>query len=100
VRVVVLTAFAKENLRAIYEYYRIVATEATAQKIKAQIIEAIRTLKNEELEWQEEEFLKKLNKNHRRLVSGNYKIIYYVFEGCVYVTDIFDARQHPSRERG
>ena len=99
-RKVELTDFAKENLRNIYEYYKIMASVAVAQKIKQQIIDAIKTLKIEEVEWQEDEFLKLLNKNHRRLVAGNYKIIYCILDDTVYVTDIFDARQSPAKEQG
>lgn len=99
-RKVELTDFAKENLRNIYEYYKIVASTVVAQKVKQQIIDAIKTLKIEEVEWQEDEFLKPLNKNHRRLVTGNYKIIYYLVDNAVFVTDIFDARQDPIKEKG
>ncbi len=99
-RKVVVTAFAKENLRDIFEYYKITASQKTATGIKQKIIEAIKDLKTLEVDWQEEEFLKPLNKNHRRRVAGNYKIIYYQSDSIIYVTDIFDARQSPEKERG
>ncbi len=37
---------------------------------------------------------------YRRLVVGNFKIIYRIDGEMIYVTDIFDARQDPQRMRG
>jgi plasmid stabilization system protein ParE len=37
---------------------------------------------------------------YRRLVAGNFKIIYRVEGDMIHVTDIFDARQDPKRMRG
>lgn len=39
-------------------------------------------------------------RKHRRLVSGNYKIIYYLTTDKIIMTDIFDARQAPSKMKG
>ena len=101
-RKVVVTHFAVHQLNAIYEYYLGYASIRIAKKIKSEIISAIKSLKREDIVWQEDEFLIYLNKNHRRFVCGNYKIIYYVnaTENVVYVTDIFDSRQDPLKEKG
>ena len=99
-RKVVVTSFAKENLQNIYEYYKIVASVQVAKNIKQQLVDGIKILKTAKVDWQEDEFLKPIQKNHRRLVSGNYKIIYFEIENTVYVTDIFDARQSPEKEKG
>lgn len=37
---------------------------------------------------------------YRRLVVGNFKIIYRIEGEMIYVTDIFDTRQDPKRMRG
>lgn len=37
---------------------------------------------------------------YRRLVVGNFKIIYRIQGDMVHVTDLFDARQNPKRMRG
>lgn len=37
---------------------------------------------------------------YRRLVVGNFKIIYRIVDDMIHVTDIFDARQDPKRMRG
>ncbi len=72
------------------------------KKIKSEIIASIKTLKQKEVEWQDDEFLQYLNKEHKRLICGNYKIIYYYnkTENRVYVTDVFDSRQDPVKEKG
>jgi len=44
---------------------------------------------------QKEEFLEDMKLEHRRIVEGNYKIIYRIHGDTVYVTDIFDSRQNP-----
>lgn len=46
---------------------------------------------------QEEPYLSHLGLSHRRIIEGNYKIIYRVEKDLVYVTDIFDTRQDPDK---
>ena len=42
---------------------------------------------------QKEDFLASLNKNHRHIILGNYKIIYRVEEDkIIYINEIFDSR--------
>lgn len=47
-----------------------------------------------------EEYLDHLNKNHRRLIEGYFKIIYRIEKKTIYVTDFFDTRQHPEKMKG
>jgi plasmid stabilization system protein ParE len=49
---------------------------------------------------QQEEYLDHLGKGHRRIIEGNYKIIYRVQGENIYITDIFDSRQGPSKMKG
>ena len=99
---VVVTQFAVHQINAIFDYYCFYVSVNIAKNIKSEIITSIKTLKQKEIEWQEDEFLIYLNKNHKRLVCGNYKIIYYFnhIDNIVYVTDIFDSRQDPATEKG
>jgi plasmid stabilization system protein ParE len=101
-RKVVVTHFALHQIKSIYDYYSFNVSVKVAKKLKSQIISSIKTLKQKDVEWQEDEFLNYLNKNHKRLICGNYKIIYYYNqnENIVYVTDIFDSRQNPLKENG
>lgn len=97
---VLVTQFAKDNLNFIYSYYKSIASLSVADRIKNEIKEAILTLKDESLNFQEDDLLVYLGKNHRRLVCGNYKIIYYrdYKNHITFVTDIFDSRQDPEKE--
>ncbi len=45
-------------------------------------------------------YLKKLNKGHRRLIAGNFKIIYRLDKEIIYITDFFDSRKSPSSMSG
>ncbi len=47
-----------------------------------------------------EEYLEHLEKNHRRIIDGNYKILYRIENETIYITDIFDCRQDPSKMKG
>lgn len=49
---------------------------------------------------QYEENLEHLEKGHRRLVEGYFKIIYRIEGGFVYITDFFDTRQAPEKMKG
>jgi plasmid stabilization system protein ParE len=51
-------------------------------------------LKNQYL-GQVEEYIS--DKKHRRLIEGNYKIIYRIDRQTIYITDVFDARQDPDK---
>ena|SRR5690606_20863837 len=44
-----------------------------------------------------EEYLDHLGQAHRRVIEGNYKIIYKVTDDAIIVTDVFDTRQNPSK---
>lgn len=99
---VVVTHFAFYQIKSIYDYYALYVSVHVAKKIKSEIISSIKTLKKREVDWQKDEFLVELNKNHKRLICGHYKIIYYQdpIENLVYVTDVFDSRQDPDKENG
>jgi toxin ParE1/3/4 len=49
---------------------------------------------------QREPRLQHLNKEHRRLTEGYFKIIYFVHADSIYITDIFDTRQDPTKMKG
>jgi plasmid stabilization system protein ParE len=90
------------NLRSIYEYYKSVAGIDVAEKIKQEIKSSLIKLKDENVNWQEDEFLNSMGRGHRRDICGNYKIIYYrdLQKEITYVTDIFDSRQDPINQKG
>ena len=70
-RTVVVTRFAINQINSIYNYYSFYVTVKVSKMLKSQIINAIKTLKNIDVEWQEDIYLIDFNKNHRRLVCFN-----------------------------
>jgi toxin ParE1/3/4 len=66
-------------------------------EIRDKIIFKTEKLKNNPFVGQREEHLLHLGLDHRRIVEGNYKIIYRVINDIIYVTDIFDSRQDPAK---
>jgi plasmid stabilization system protein ParE len=49
---------------------------------------------------QREEYLEHLGQAHRRIIENQYKIIYRIDGEIIYITDIFDTRQDPSKVKG
>jgi toxin ParE1/3/4 len=96
----VITEPAKHRLREIHDYYKTFVSKKIADKIKLGIIQKLKTLKDNPHIGQSEEHLEHLHLNHRRMVEGNYKIIYRIEKETIFVTDIFDARQNPDKITG
>ncbi|MDO5615595.1 MAG: type II toxin-antitoxin system RelE/ParE family toxin [Cruoricaptor ignavus] len=94
---IIWTDFAIENLKEIFEYYSFKANKKVAHKIRKNIFESTKHLINHPKSGQIEHHLEKLKQNHRYIVSGNYKIIYLIIENKIVITDIFDARQNPTK---
>jgi len=46
---------------------------------------------------QQEEYLEHMGLSHRRVIEGNYKIIYRIEGETIVITDIFDSRQNPDK---
>lgn len=69
-------------------------------RIVGQIWEHVEVALRYPLGGQLEEDLAELGRQHRRLVCGHFKIIYYVDGEDLYVTDIFDSRQDPGKIKG
>ena len=94
---IIWTDFAIENLQDIFEYYSAKANKNIAHKIRKRILKSTKQQKTNPESGQIELNLEKLNQNHRCLISGNYKIIYRVFESQIIINDVFDTRQNPSK---
>jgi len=96
-RKIIWSAFASEMLKNIYYYHEENASVAVAQNILANIFNTTKQLESFPESGQIEENLRKLKQEHRYLISGNYKIIYRIIESEIFITDIFDSRQDPSK---
>lgn len=94
---VVWTDFAIRNLKEIFDFYSTNANKKVAHKIRSRILTSAKQLENNPKSGPFESNLTRLNKNHRYLVSGNYKLIYRIVDQKVIINDVFDTRQNPSK---
>jgi toxin ParE1/3/4 len=94
-REIIWTNFAIAELKRIYLYYRMVAGDSVAEKIRKSIFSATKPLIKQPLIGVIEENLIELKQTHRYLIVGNYKIVYRVIENNIFITDVFDCRQNP-----
>jgi len=94
---VIWTNFATSELKNIFIYFRMVASETVALKIKKNIFNAAKQIIKRPLIGPIEENLIELQQGHRFIVEGNYKIIYRIIGKDIYITDIFDCRQNPQK---
>ncbi len=69
-------------------------------KIKNRLIGKAKSLAKSPRKGQYEPYLSKLQKGHRRLIEGNFKIIYRVEGSYIYIVDFFDSRDDPKKMRG
>jgi len=97
---IVITNPAKRSLKNHYIFYKREATQEVAERLKAELIQAIESLKSHPNLGQVEENLSSLKMNHRYLVKRHYKIIYRIENDIVYITDFFDTRQNPAKMKG
>lgn len=64
------------------------------------IFTAVDSLETMEYRAQLEHYLEHRSKGYRRLVCGNYKILYYIQNDCIVIAEIFDSRRDPTKMRG
>ena len=76
-----------------------VATEKVNEIRDRILAKADRLLENPHI-GQREEYLEHMGQSHRRVIEGNYKIIYRIEGEGIVITDIFDSRQDPEKMKG
>jgi plasmid stabilization system protein ParE len=74
--------------------------KAQVIKIKNRLIGKAKSLSKSPRKGQYEPYLSKLKQGHRRLIEGNFKIIYRVEGNTVYIVDFFDSRDNPKKMKG
>jgi toxin ParE1/3/4 len=91
------TAFAKKELKKIFDYYKINATLDVAFNLTSGIAKKTLILKSHPRAGKSEELLIDRKQEFRYLVYKNYKIIYWINiqKNRVEVIDVFDSRQNP-----
>ena len=89
---------AKEDIREIYLFYKISATLKIAKKIKASIFSKTKILRKYPEMGKTEENKNVTGKGYRFIVSGNYKIVYRIFDSeLILISAVFDCRQNPDK---
>ena len=94
---VLWTKFALASLRDIYIFYKEKASIAVAIRIRDEVLTSSDQLELYALSGQIEGSLEELKESHRYILRGQYKIIYRIKNGKVYITDVFDTRQDPEK---
>jgi plasmid stabilization system protein ParE len=97
---ILYTAHAIESLHEALDFIAPEVSHKKLSEIRCRILDKADTLVAQPLKGQIEPHLEHLNLEHRRLIEGNYKIIYRIEGSFIYVTDIFDSRQDPSKMKG
>ena len=91
------TKFALDELHHIYDYYKVNVSVLIANNIKESILLSTHQLESQPLSGTPELLLQHLNQGHRFIIRGNYKIIYRIQSKKIYITDVFDTRQNPTK---
>ncbi len=93
-KIIIWTEPAKKDLKEVFEFISEYSYEI-ADKVIDAIIEKTEILLIEgfELSGQIDNF----NSNYRRLIVGNYKILYKVISDKIIIHGIFDSRQNPKK---
>lgn len=88
---------AKDDLKEIYQYYKLKAGKQVADKIINAIVEKTMILKHKARIGQKEDFFADKYQEIRYLVEGNYKIVYLIENEFIITSTIFDCRQNPKK---
>jgi plasmid stabilization system protein ParE len=93
------TNFSKQELKKIFDYYKLEANLNVAKSLVRGITIATSKLVIQPEIGQEEELLKVDERNFRYFLFKNYKIIYLINSKMsrIEIFDIFDTRQNPKK---
>ncbi|MCW3124458.1 MAG: type toxin-antitoxin system RelE/ParE family toxin [Bacteroidetes bacterium] len=92
--IVFWTNEAIDDLENIFYYYLIEASRETAYRIVTEIMLSADRLQAYPESGQREELLLGRKQKYRYIVTGNYKLIYWVDER-INIASVFDCRQNP-----
>lgn len=88
----VWTNTAKEQLRAIYDNYKVKSLQG-ARNIKDEIILAAK-----ELHFADQYQKDNIEPEFRRIIVRHYKLLYIEKNGIVFIARIYDTRQNPNKQ--
>lgn len=96
----IFTEQAIASLQECLDFFPPEVSPQTINQIRDRIVAKAEQLLDNPSMGQYEEYLEHLGLSHRRIIEGNYKIIYRIKDDNIIVTDIFDSRQNPSKMKG
>ena len=91
------TETALNQLRDIFDYYKVKANQRVARNIVKKIVNRTIQLERNPKSGSREPLLESRKFEYRYLVEGNYKIIYWTEDNYVKIASIFDSRQNPEK---
>jgi plasmid stabilization system protein ParE len=91
------TETALNQLRDIFDYYKVKASHKVARNIVRKIVNRTIQLERSPRSGQKEPLLESRKFEYRYLVEGNYKIIYWIEDNYVKIATVFDSRQNPEK---
>jgi len=91
------TETALNQLRDIFDYYKVKANQRVARNIVKKIVNRTIQLERNSKSGSREPLLESRKFEYRYLVEGNYKIIYWTEDNYVKIASIFDSRQNPEK---
>ncbi len=95
--------YTEQALKSLSESLEFIASSVsveTLETVRNRILDRADKLIKNPSSGKREEYLDHLGLNHRRVIESHYKIIYRVIGRTIYITDIFDSRQDPSKMKG
>ena len=95
--------FTKQALESFEEALTFISNDVSYNKlmeIRNSVLQAAEMLIENPFIGQKEIYLEHMGLDHRRIIEGNFKIIYRVIDQVIYITDIFDTRQKPDEMKG
>ena len=95
------TNFAINQLKDIFDYHLIKASQNIAQRLVQKIIDATVILENNPKSGRKEDLLADRHQEFRIVIVKNYKIIYWIDYdfSIVNIAIVFDTRQNPKKIR-
>ena len=94
---VIWSAWALAQLEQLHDWHCAEASQEVADRIVVGIFAVTRQLEELPYSGQFEPWLEHQGLGHRRVVVGNYKVVYRVLEEEVRIVDVFDSRQDPDK---
>lgn len=88
---------SKEDLRQIYQFLCGVTAEERAFDLVEKLISEADILTSMPRIGQREPKFEGLEKTYRRLVRGNYKIVYHIADEIIFINRVFHTHQDPAK---